>query len=101
MGKIDVLDLDISIARYIYKGITGYIIQNEKMAFPTAPSYDFFENLTEDATLEERVKEWHIILHHVTDKFLRLTKRYHISVTDEEIKDAFDSLAKVYRYLWI
>ena len=101
MGKIDVLDLDISIARYIYKGITGYIIKNEKMAFPTAPSYDFFENLTEDATLDERVKEWHITLHHVADKFNTLTKRYHISATDEEIKDAFRSLAKVYRYLWI
>ena len=101
MGKIDVLDLDISIARYIYKGITGYITQNEKMAFPTAPSYDFFENLTEDATLDERVKEWHILLHEIADKFLRLTKRYHISATDEEIKDAFDSLAKVYRCLWI
>ena len=48
MGKIDVLDLDNSIARYIYKGETGYIIKNEKMAFPTAPSYDFFENFTED-----------------------------------------------------
>lgn len=48
MGKIDVLDLDNSIARYIYKGITGYIIKNEKMAFPSAHSYDFFENLTED-----------------------------------------------------
>ena len=101
MGKIDVLDLDISIAKYIYKGITGYIIQNEKMAFPTAPDYTFFENLTENATLEERVKEWHIILHEIADKFLSLTKRYHISATDEEIKDAFDSLAKVYRYLWI
>ena len=56
MGKIDVLDLDISIARYIYKGITGYIIKNEKMAFPTAPRYDFFENLTEDAILEEPIK---------------------------------------------
>ena len=56
MGKIDVWDLDVSIANYIYKGITGYIIKNEKMAFPTAPSYDFFENLTENATLDERVK---------------------------------------------
>lgn len=101
MGKIGVLDLDISIANYIYKGITGYIMQNEKMAFPTAPSYDFFENLTEDATLEERVKEWHILLHEIADKFLRLTKRYHISATDEEIKDTFESLAKVYRWLWI
>lgn len=101
MGKIDVLDLDISIARYIYKGITGYIIKNEKTAFPTAPSYDFFDNLTEDTTLEERVKEWHILLHEIADKFLRLTKRYHISATDEEIKDTFDSPAIVYRYLWI
>lgn len=100
MGKIDVLDLDISIARYIYKGITGYIKENEKAVFPTAPRYDFFENLTEDASLEERVKEWHILLHEIAEKFNLLTKRYHISATDEEIKDAFDSLAKVYRYLW-
>lgn len=41
MGKIDVLDLDISISRDIYKGITGYIIKNEKMAFSTAPDYTF------------------------------------------------------------
>ena len=44
MGKIDVLDLDVSIARYIYEGITGYIMQNEKMTFPTSPDYTFFEN---------------------------------------------------------
>lgn len=101
MGKIDVLDLDISIARYIYKGITGYILKNEKMAFPTAPDYDFFKNLTEDTTLEERVKEWHVLLHEIAEKFNTLTKRYNISITDEEIKEAFDSLAKVYRWLWI
>ena len=73
----------------------------KRWLFQPCPTTLFFENLTEDATLDERVKEWHIILHHVADKFLRLTKRYRISATDEEIKDAFNSLAKVYRYLWI
>ena len=101
MGKIDVLDLDISIAKYIYKGIKGYILKNEVMAFPTAPSYDFFENLTENATLEERVKEWHIILHEIAEKFNTLANNRYNGTADEEIEDAFDSLKKVFRYLWI
>ena len=101
MGKIDVLDLDISIASYIYKGITSYILHNESATFPTAPDYTFFENLTEKATLEERVKEWHILLHEVADKFKTLSKRRDVSCTDDEIADAFELLKKVYKYLWI
>ena len=99
MGKIDVLDLDISIARYIYKGITGYIMKNEKMATPTATRYDFFENLTEDATLEERVKEWHIILHEIAEKFDKISNEYKAS--EEDVNDAFDELKRVYKGLWI
>ena len=101
MGKIDVLDLDISIAKYIYKGINEYIVKNEVMAFPTAPDYTFFENLNENATLEERVKEWHIILHEIAGKFNTLANNRYNGVTDEEIEDTFDSLKKVFRYLWI
>ena len=101
MGKIDVLDLDISIAKYIYKGIKGYILKNEVMAFPTAPDYTFFENLNENATLEERVKEWHIILHEIAEKFNTLANNRYNGITDEEIEDAFDSLKRVFRYLWI
>ena len=101
MGKIDVLDLDVSIAKYIYKGITSYILHNESAAFPTAPDYTFFENLTKEATLEERVRAWHIVLHEVADKFQTLSKRYNVSCTDDEIADAFESLKKVYKHLWI
>ena len=101
MGKIDVLDLDISIANYIYKGITGYIKQNEKMAFPTAPEYAFFENLNENATLEERVKEWHIILHEIAEKFKTIANNRYNDIAKEEIEDAFGSLKRVFRYLWI
>ena len=101
MGKIDVLDLDISIAKYIYKGITSYILHNESAAFPTAPDYTFFENLTENATLEERVKEWHIILHEIAEKFNALANNKYNGVTDEEIEDAFNSLKKVYKFLWV
>ena len=101
MGKSDVLDLDISIANYIYKGINGYIVKNEVMAFPTAPDYTFFENLTENATLEERVKEWHIILHEIAEKFKTIANNRYNGITNEEIVEAFDSLKRVFRYLWI
>ena len=97
MGKIDVLDLDISIARYIYKGIKGYIKENETATFPTAPDYD---DIPVD-DLEKRVKRWHVELNEIAEKFNLLTKRYDTHVTDEEIKGAFDSLEKVFRYLWI
>ena len=101
MGKIDVLDLDISIAKYIYKGLKKYIKRNQKAVFPTAPDYGFFETLTENATLEERVKEWHIILHEIAEKFNTLANNRYNGITDEEIEDAFDSLKKVFKYLWI
>ena len=101
MGKIDVLDLDVSIAKYIYKGITSYILHNESAAFPTAPNYVFFENVSKDATLEERVKEWHIILHEIAEKFNALANNRYNGVTDEEIEDAFNSLKKVYKFLWL
>ena len=71
------------------------------MAFPTAPDYTFFENLTENATLEERVKEWHIILHEIAEKFKTIANNRYNGITDEEIVDAFDSLKRVFRYLWI
>ena len=101
MGKIDVLDLDISIANYIVKGINQYIIKNESAVFPTAPDYTFFENLTENATLEERVKEWHIVLNEIAEKFNTLANNRYNGTTDEEIEDAFNSLKRVFRYLWI
>jgi hypothetical protein len=101
MGKIDVWDLDVSISKYICKGLKKYIKENEKAAFPTAPNYTFFENLNENATLEERVKEWHIILHEIAEKFKTFANNKYNGITDEEIEDAFDSLKKVFRYLWI
>ena len=99
MGKIDVYDLDNSIARYIANGIKQYITVNEKATFPTAPDYDFFKNLTKDATLEERVKEWHILLHEISEKFNDIAKDY--KATQEEINDAFDALKRVFKRLWI
>lgn len=76
-------------------------MQNEKATFPTAPDYAFFENLTEDATLEERVKEWHILLREVAEKFNAFTKRYDVSFLDEEIENAFNLLKRVFKHLWI
>lgn len=97
MGKIDVLDLDISIANYSYKGIKGYIKENEKAAFPTASNYDDID--ADD--LEARVKRWRTELNEIAKKFLRLTKRINENITDEEIAEAFDSFKGVFRLLWI
>jgi hypothetical protein len=97
MGKIDVWDLDISIANYIYKGIKGYIKENEKATFPTAPDYDGID--VDD--LETRVKRWHEELNEIAKKFLRLTKRINENISDEEIAGAFDSLKEAFRLLWI
>ena len=101
MGKMDVLDLDISIAKYICKGLKMYIKENENAVFPTAPDYCFFEGLTENATLEERVKAWHILLNEIADKFDALSKVCDNGSCDSEIELAFDLLKKVYKYLWI
>ena len=97
MGKIDVLDLDVSIANYICKGIKGYIKQNSKARFPTAPTYKDIPN----DNLSERVKRWHTELSELASKFNKVSKNREHSVTEEEIADAFDMLKKVFRYLWI
>lgn len=99
MGKIDVMDLDNSIARYIASGIKQYIKANENSTFPTAPVHIFFENISIDASLEDRVKEWHNILRDIADKFNDIAKGY--TATQEEIDEAFDDLKRVFCLLWI
>lgn len=99
MGKIDVLDLDISIAKYICKGLKKYIKENEKAVFPTAPDYTFFEGLSKDTSLEDRVKEWHLVLNKVAEKFDKISNEYKAS--EEDVNDAFDELKRVYKGLWI
>lgn len=97
MEKTDVLDLDVSIANYIYKGIKRYIKENEKATFPTAPTYE--DVSVED--LSERVIRWHTELNELADKFNKLAKSRYPNVAKEEIADAFDSLKQVYLNLWI
>ena len=97
MEKTDVLDLDVSIANYIYKGIKRYIKENEKASFPTAPTY---KDISVD-NFAGRVKRWHTELNELADKFNKLAKSRYPNVAKEEIADAFDSLKQVYLNLWI
>ena len=97
MGKIDVWDLDISIANYIYKGIKQYIKENDKAVFPTAPTYDDISN----DELKERVNRWHIELNEVANKFKKLSDYKYHNITENDVNDAFDSLKGVYFLLCI
>ena len=97
MGKIDVYDLDLSIANYIYKGIKGYIKENEKAVVPTAPKYD---DIPVD-NLSERVNKWHVELNAIADKFKKLSKNKYHNVTKQEVNEAFDLLKEAYWYLSI
>ena len=97
MGKIDVWDLDWSIANYIYKGIKQYIKENNKAVFPTAPVY---EDISDDE-LDKAVERWHIELNEIANKFKKLYKNKYPSITENDVNDAFDSLKEVYFLLSI
>ena len=53
----------------------------------------------EEATLEERVKEWHNYLSLLAEKFYNISKDCNYSKKEMEI--AFDELKDVFELLWI
>ena len=95
MSKIDVYDLDNSIASYISSGLKQYINVNEKTGLPTAPKYAEIP----DKNLKERVKRWHKELSELAETFNEISKDYNAS--QEKIDSAFDKLKKIFKHLWI
>ena len=102
MGKkkddIDVLDFNNSIAEFISVGLRMYIEKNKKTAFPTAPSSAFL-GFAENASLEERMAEWHKVVERLAEKFDEISKACNLE--QEDIDFAFDELKRIYNYLWI
>ena len=96
--EIDVFDFNNTIAEFISVGLRKYIEENEKATFPTAPSFTFL-GCAENASLEERMAEWHKVVERLAVKFDELSTACHLE--QEDIDGAFDELKRIYNYLWI
>ena len=98
IDDIDVLDFNNTIAEFLRDGLRKYIEENEKATFPTAPSSTFL-CCEENASLEERMAEWHKVVERLAGKFDDLSKTCNLE--REDIDGAFDELKRIYKYLWI
>ena len=96
--EIDVFDFNNTIAEFLRDGLLKYVEENKKVAFPTAPSSTFL-GCEENASLEERMAEWHKVVERLAVKFDELSTACHLE--QEDIDGTFDELKRIYNYLWI
>ena len=96
--EIDVFDFNNTIAEFLRDGLLKYVEENKKVAFPTAPSSTFL-GCEENASLEERMVEWHKVVERLAVKFDKISTIYYLE--QEDINYAFDELKRIYEYLWI
>ena len=96
--EMNVFDFNNTIAEFISGGLRKYIEENKNATFPTAPSSKFL-GCEENASLEERMSEWHKVLERLAIKFDDLSTACHFE--QEDIDGVFDELKRIYNHLWI